>query len=151
MHSSLLELLEITPSIESIDYVENKKQFQLHALITEQRHPKTWDVSSVLQEDTVKGLEALFSVDEDITDKCLHSYNLELIQKAATAVEKALLEGNKIYVYGCGATGRLSKQVESCFWRPFWKKLQNTPLWGKLKQHFPGVENNLIGELQVRL
>ncbi len=147
VYPSLLDLLEITPSVESIDYVENKKQFQLHALITEQRHPKTWDLSSILQKDTVKGLEALFSVDEDITDKCLHSYDLELIQKAATAVEKALLEGNKIYVYGCGATGRLSKQVESCFWRPFWKKLQNTPLWGKIKNHFPQVENRLIGEM----
>jgi hypothetical protein len=31
----------------------------------------------------------------------------------------------KIYFYGCGATGRLAKMVESSIWRPFWKKISN--------------------------
>jgi hypothetical protein len=29
--------LGISPSVESVDYVNNKKQFQLHTLLTEQR------------------------------------------------------------------------------------------------------------------
>ncbi|MEW5901890.1 MAG: hypothetical protein AB1715_10545, partial [Acidobacteriota bacterium] len=39
--ASLLELLNLQASPESIDYVQNKTQFQLHNLLTEQRHPKT--------------------------------------------------------------------------------------------------------------
>lgn len=38
----LLKLLGVEPSAESIDYVRTKTQFQLHTLLTEQRHQKTW-------------------------------------------------------------------------------------------------------------
>jgi hypothetical protein len=34
----VLKLLNLTPSAESVDYVQNKKQFQLHTLLTEQRY-----------------------------------------------------------------------------------------------------------------
>ena len=37
----LLKLLGLQASPESIDYVQNRTQFQLHTLLTEQRHPKT--------------------------------------------------------------------------------------------------------------
>jgi len=63
---NLLQLLGITPSPESIDYIQNKTQFQLHTLLTEQRHPKTWDLSERIQKDSRAGLKMLFSVDEDI-------------------------------------------------------------------------------------
>jgi len=69
--TSLLSLLEIVPSEESIDYVQNKTQFQLHTLLTEQRHPETWNLSEVVREDCTAGLEMLFKVDQDIVDKLL--------------------------------------------------------------------------------
>ncbi len=47
--SEILSLLNLTPSPQSIDYVENKKQFHLFNLLTEQRHRKTWDLSSTIQ------------------------------------------------------------------------------------------------------
>ncbi len=47
----LLKLLGIIPSPESIDYIQNKTQFQLHTLLTEQRHPKTWNLSEQIQKD----------------------------------------------------------------------------------------------------
>ncbi len=147
LHSSILDLLQITPSIEAIDYLENKKQFQLHGLITEQRHPKTNNLSFLLQNNTVNGLEALFSVDEDISKQCLEGYDIKLLEQASQAVTDAILSGYKIYVYGCGATGRLAKQVESCFWRPFWTQLENSPFWERLKGHFPDIGNRLIGEM----
>ena len=48
----LLKLLGIEPSAESIDYVRTKTQFQLHTLLTEQRHPKTWPLGERIREDT---------------------------------------------------------------------------------------------------
>ena len=65
----ILKLLRITPSSESIDYVQNKTQFQLHTLLTEQRHQKTWNLSDRIQRDCERGLRLLFSVDEDIEEK----------------------------------------------------------------------------------
>ena len=60
---TLLKLLGITPSAESVDYVVHKTPFQLHTLLTEQRHPKTWDLSGKIQTSTEDGLRMLFGVD----------------------------------------------------------------------------------------
>ena len=147
---SLLRLLEITPSPESIDYVLNKTQFQLHTLLTEQRHSKTWDLSERTQKDCIEGLKMLFAVDEDIKEKIDSlSRETEDLEQAVQAIEEALLSGHKIYVYGCGATGRLAKQMESTFWRPFWKKIRNTKkTWSKIASHLgESVESRLIGEM----
>jgi len=65
---NLLRLLNLTPSPQSIDYVMDKTQFQLHTLLTEQRHPKTWNLSERIQKSCTNGLRMLLSVDEDIVD-----------------------------------------------------------------------------------
>jgi hypothetical protein len=44
----LLKVIGLTPSAESNDYVHTKSQFQLHNLVTEQRHPKTWNLSQTI-------------------------------------------------------------------------------------------------------
>jgi len=147
---SLLELLSIRPSSESIDYVQNKTQFQLHTLLTEQRHQKTWNLSDRIQRDCESGLRLLFSVDEDIEEKLQAlAREKETLEQAAQAVEQALLTKQKIYVYGCGATGRLAKQMESTFWRPFWQKARKKRrIWSKIKRHLgDSIENQLIGEM----
>ncbi len=148
--SSLLDLLGITPSPESIDYIQDKTQFQLHTLITEQRHAKTWDLSERIQRNCADGLKMLFSVDEDISEKLESlSQEKENLEQAAEAVEEAILTGHKIYIYGCGATGRLAKQMESTFWRPFWKKIKGTgKIWAKIQSLLgDNIENRLIGEM----
>jgi N-acetylmuramic acid 6-phosphate (MurNAc-6-P) etherase len=147
--SNLLEILKLSPSDQSIDYVADKKQFHLYNLVTEQRHPKTWNLSFTIQSDVEQGLRMLLSVDEDISRK-LHLLigNPALLEQAVGAVCEAIRAGHKIYVYGCGATGRLAKQMESNFWRPFWTRLQRQPLWEKLKPHLPGnIPGLLVGEM----
>ncbi len=147
---SILNLLRISPSSESIDYVHNKTQFQLHTLLTEQRHKKTWDLSKRIQKDCKSGLRLLFSVDEDIVEKLKAlARKKETLEQAVQAVEQALLSRQKIYIYGCGATGRLAKQMESTFWRPFWQKVrQNRRIWSKIQLHlWDTIENQLIGEM----
>lgn len=145
----LLDLLNITPSKESIDYVNNKTQYQLHTLITEQRHVKTWNFSEVVQKNTLSGLQLLNSVDEDVSNKLAKlSKNTYILEELSTIIAKTILEGGKIFIYGCGATGRLSKQMESTFWRPFWQNIKtNKPLWHKLKNRLIDIEDKLIGEM----
>jgi len=146
----LLKLLGIEPSAESIDYVRTKTQFQLHTLLTEQRHPKTWPLGERIREDTLAGLKMLSSVDEDIRVKMEElAAAPEALEQAARAVEGAIRDGRKIYVYGCGATGRLAKQMESTFWRPFWRKVKaDRRIWAKVEGRVgAGIEDALVGEM----
>ena len=150
MSSSLFNLLDgmagTSAAEESSDYLATKQQFQLHSLLTEQRHTRTWNLSQDIKKDTVVGTTSLLSVDEDITRKfkeISEDFHLQILEKASFAIEKAILEGNKVYVYGCGATGRLAKQCESSFWRPFWKKVS----LDVKDQFFPDIDNRCAGEI----
>ena len=58
--------LGVAPSAQSQDFVANKQQFQLHSLLTEQRHPRSVDLSTRIAADTADGLASLLAVDEDI-------------------------------------------------------------------------------------
>ncbi len=147
---NLLKMLGIEPSAESIDYVRTKTQFQLHTLLTEQRHPKTWLLGERIQKDTLAGLKMLSSVDDDIRAKLDELAAAPMVlEQAARAVEEAILSGRKIYVYGCGATGRLAKQMESTFWRPFWRRVKaDRKIAAKLAGLIPaGIEEALVGEM----
>ena len=146
----LLKLLGLQASPESIDYVQNKTQFQLHTLLTEQRHPKTWNLGERVRKDTTAGLRMLFAVDEDVAARLdTLAGDTGALEAAAAAVEEAILSGKKIYVYGCGATGRLAKQMESAFWRPFWRKVKaRGKLWEKLEPVVGGdIEDRFVGEM----
>ncbi|HSA95950.1 MAG TPA: hypothetical protein VLJ16_07860, partial [Acidobacteriota bacterium] len=148
--TGLLKLLGIEPAAESVDYVRTKTQFQLHTLLTEQRHPKTWPLGERVREDTLAGLKMLSSVDDDIRAKMDElAAAPETLEQAARAVEEAITSGRKIYVYGCGATGRLAKQMESAFWRPFWRKVKADPtIWRRLRGKVPAaIEEALTGEM----
>lgn len=148
--AGILRLLGIEPSPESIDYVQNRTQFQLHTLLTEQRHQKTWNLSERAQKDTLAGLRMLSAVDDDIRAKLdAMAANTAVLEQAVAAVEAAILAKRKIYIYGCGATGRLSKQMESAFWRPFWRKVWiDEKLWPKLTGRLSGaIGDELIGEM----
>jgi hypothetical protein len=92
----------------------------------------------------------LFSVDEDIATRLgALAAEPEAIESLTAAFEEAIISGRRIYVYGCGSTGRLAKQMESSFWRPFWKRLRaDQKVWGKLEPHLSAqVEDALIGEM----
>ncbi|MCK4645585.1 MAG: hypothetical protein KAU46_04980 [Candidatus Aminicenantes bacterium] len=150
--NNILSLLKIKPSVQSVDYVKNKKQFQLHTLLTEQRHPKTWNLSFAIKDSVEEGLKQILSVDEDISKKfqkiIKNIKNTLSLSQAADAVVNAMKERRKIFIYGCGSTGRLAKQMESALWRPFWRKIKKSRLWEKLKSSLPeDIEDLLIGEM----
>ncbi len=148
----VLSLLKITPLPQSKGYVKNKKQYQLHSLITEQRHPRTWNLTFTIKKNIKEGLNQILSVDEDISLKfnkiAGDEKMLGLIEQAGWAVTRAIREKKKIFIYGCGSTGRLAKQMESAIWRPFWKKTKKSPIRQKLapfvSEH---IEELLIGEI----
>ena len=148
--ATLLKLLAIIPTPESIDFLQEKTQYQLHTLVTEQRHPKTWNLSDRIAHDLGAGLRMLFAVEEDISAKLLSlDKESDVLERAVQAVEDAIHSGKKIYLFGCRDTGRWTKWVESSIWRPFWTDLQaRKKIWAKLSSKVGGdIENRLIGEM----
>ncbi len=148
--SGLLQLLGLEVPAESLDYVQNKTQFQLHTLLTEQRHPRTWNLSERIKTDIPAALHMLFSVDEDIVNRLeeLADSPRDLL-RLSSEIKNTILSGRKIYIYGCGATGRLAKQMESTFWRPFWNSLcQDKAIWLKVEKNLGSdLAEKLIGEM----
>lgn len=147
--TSVLSLLNIEPSSQSVDFIRNKKQFQLHDLITEQRHPRTWNLSASIRKNIKDGLNQIISVDEDISQTFNDLIrNSSGLNQAAEAVCQAIRDSRTIFIYGCGATGRLAKQLESSLWRPFWRRLKTGQHWYRLKASIPDdIEDRLIGEM----
>ena len=147
--TNILDILYIIPSQESTDYVNNKSQFQLHSLITEQRHPKTSNFSDIIQKNTLSGLQMLNSVDDDVKNKLMElSKNTFIYEKMSSTIANTILEGKKVFIYGCGATGRLAKQMESTFWRPYWQNIKNNKnIWNRIIKYLPNIEERLIGEM----
>ncbi|MFQ6069821.1 MAG: hypothetical protein ACE5LC_04765 [Candidatus Aminicenantales bacterium] len=146
---NILSLLRIKPSPLSADFVKNKRQFQLHHLLTEQRHPSTSGLSFVIKYSIKEGLSGIYEVEKDVWRflRRFIRYPSRLLQ-ASDAVAGAIKEGRRIFIYGCGATGRLAKQMESAFWRPFWRKVKESGLWEKLSRSLPqDIEEMLIGEM----
>lgn len=148
--ATLLRLLDLIPSSESIDFVQEKTQYQLHTLVTEQRHPKTMNLDERISQDMEAGLQLLLTVDEDI---CVRLLSLDrsnrVLERAVQAIEKAILSEKKIYIFGCQETGRWTKWVESSLWRPFWRKLQTREkIWAKVKSKVGDfIESRLVGEM----
>ncbi|MGA1825258.1 MAG: hypothetical protein ACMUIP_11415 [bacterium] len=148
-YRNILSLLHIKPPPLSVDYVNHKKQFQLHTLLTEQRHPNTWNLSFTIKKHVEEGLRQILSADEDISQKFFEvAEDPSVLIRACQAASQAIREGKKIVIYGCGASGRLAKQMESAMWRPFWKEMKKGSLWERVKSTLPeDIEDRLIGEM----
>ena len=159
---SILTLLDLTPSPSSFDFVTQQKQFHLDFLTTEHSHPKTTKLSQQIALDTEAGLRLIFSVDKDISDNIQDLVNdqarLATLTSSSKAISDAILNHRQVYYYGCGATGRLAKQMESTFWRPFWRSARTLAQSGlgqiSLKselgaffEKFPKIEEQLVGEM----
>jgi len=147
--TTLLRLLGITPSPDSIDFIQNKTQYFLDNLLSEQPHPKTRNFSQLIREDHEKGLRQILASYEDI-EKTLDvvAKKTLVLNRLERSIERAILTGHKIYIYS-GATNGLAKQVESVFWRPFWKKVGKPgKIWKKLETSIPAnIPDMLIGEM----
>jgi N-acetylmuramic acid 6-phosphate etherase len=148
--TSILDLLELRPSDESLDFIRNKGQFHLFTLLTEQRHEHTMRLGYDAAADTQRALEQILDVDEDIVRRFeTLAQEPAALERMAAAMAAAIREGRRIYFYGCGATGRLAKQMESSFWRPFWKRLRAGVIGAALAERIDAVLPRAAEELVV--
>ena len=85
-------------------------QFQLGMLDTERPHPKTTALSQLANDDLPAAIELLKEVDRDALS--ILGKKMDSLIPLAEAIAATLDVGNKIFLCGCGATGRLSISLE---------------------------------------
>ncbi len=108
-------------SAEAEAFLREGSRFRLGHLLTEQPHPKTSDLSRVVDRDVEEGLRLLNAVDREIPPAFSRAAESGVLDPAVDAAAEALAAGGRIFFTGCGATGRLSLLLESA-WRGFWRR-----------------------------
>lgn len=104
-------------------FLDQERAFRLGALLTEQPHPKTVTLSQTIQRDTAEGIRMLQAVDEDLLPVAERVLASEPFSRLQEALLRALREEKRIFLSGCGATGRLCILLEAA-WRRFWPSLR---------------------------
>lgn len=89
-------------------------QFALGHLDTETPNPMTKGLSQAITQDAVKGMELLRAVDLKMLE-ALGQWHAQ-VSELGREVENTLKSGGRIFLSGCGATGRLSLSLEA-LWR----------------------------------
>ena len=91
-------------------FLEVAAEFQLGELTTEQPHPATVDLSRLAREELSHAVEVLKAVDLsalELLEECAPD-----LEPLAAAMNATLEAGKRVFLCGCGATGRLSISLE---------------------------------------
>ncbi|MGZ3723280.1 MAG: hypothetical protein ACXVA9_10135, partial [Bdellovibrionales bacterium] len=99
---------------EAEEFLRQKQLFQLGDLPTESPNPLTVNLSQLAQNDVDEALRIMRQIDISALRKILAGF--DQYQDLFTAVAQTLEQGKRIYLVGCGATGRLSLSLEY-LWR----------------------------------
>lgn len=100
--------------LKANEFLAVSHKFRLGALPTETPHPDTGNLSRLAQTDLKRGYETLRKIDVEIFD--VVRKQLPLLEAMSRDMHDTLAKGNRVFLSGCGATGRLSLSLEY-FWR----------------------------------
>ncbi len=121
------------------EFLAQKVKFQLGDLPTESPHPKTVQLSDWAKEDVARGLKALREVDLDALRRIVRLRHE--LSEFFHAVAAALEQGDRIFLVGCGATGRLSLSLDYLWRRKF-------PASTQLRSFMAGGDVALVHSLE---
>jgi N-acetylmuramic acid 6-phosphate etherase len=94
-------------------FLAHASQFQLGVLPTESRHPKTMQLSQLAKDDLATAIGIFADVDREAVTAVAHLPALDMM---TADIRATLQDGGRIFLCGCGATGRLSVSLET-LWR----------------------------------
>jgi N-acetylmuramic acid 6-phosphate etherase len=98
----------------ALEFLERAELFRLGRLPTEQPHPATGELSRWARDDLPRAIAVLKRV--DLEALAVLSRAAWAVDRLALAVRRTLEGGHRVYLCGCGATGRRSLAVEY-LWR----------------------------------
>lgn len=103
-----------SPSAKAEEFLKISSQFMLGELVTETPHPDTIKLSEQAQDDLPGALEVLKDVDLSML-KILRE-KLPQVEAMSKEIHDTLRTGGRVFLSGCGSTGRLALAVET-IWR----------------------------------
>ncbi|HEY3383731.1 MAG TPA: hypothetical protein VGK32_18355 [Vicinamibacterales bacterium] len=103
------------------DFLTIAAEFHLGDLLTESSHPRSAGLCGVARENAAAGLGVLFDVDRDVVETYDTWSRSNQPEQIVQELLGALLGGGRVFFTGCGATGRLSIQLDAA-WRAFWQE-----------------------------
>jgi N-acetylmuramic acid 6-phosphate etherase len=107
-------MMQNEAQLKAEEFLKVASQFQLGTLPTEQRHPLTFELADLSRRDIPAALDILKDIDLGVlADVDARAPELERLE---AAIRDTLRAGNRVFFYGCGATGRLSMAIEY-IWR----------------------------------
>jgi len=96
------------------EFLKICSEFKLGALPTEKPHPLTRKLSEIAKTDLKEAISILKGIDIDAI-KVLET-KIEAIEELKSCIEATMKSGGRIFLCGCGSTGRLSLSLE-VLWR----------------------------------
>jgi N-acetylmuramic acid 6-phosphate etherase len=102
------------------DFLKIAGDFSLGELVTESAHPRSTNLSHIAKNSAARGLATLFDVDRDVVARYDEWSRSAQPARMAQAATDAFGAGRRLFFTGCGATGRLSIQLDA-IWRRFWQ------------------------------
>lgn len=101
-------------------FLRDATEFRLGDLLTEASHPRSTHLSDAARRSAAEGLAVLVDVDRDVVatfDRWSRGADPAELRDLVVATLRA---GGRLFFTGCGATGRLSIQLNA-IWRAFWQ------------------------------
>jgi N-acetylmuramic acid 6-phosphate etherase len=98
------------PQQRAHEFLRVAHRYRLGVLPTEQPHPDTRDLSYWARNDLPRAVSVLKEIDLralETLERCAAD-----IDRLAEAIQSTLARGGRVYLCGCGATGRLSLSLE---------------------------------------
>ncbi len=124
----------------SEDYLKVAHKFKLGFLPTEKSHAKTWELSELSKNNLPKAIQVLKSLDVNVLS-VLQEKNIEL-QGLSKKIRQVFADGGRVFLFGCGATGRLSLLIES-----IWNQV-NPDKVGKVMSFMSGGDIALVQSVE---
>lgn len=123
-------------------FLATGEQFQLGHLLTESPHPKTVGLSQLIHLNPEEAIRAFVSVDKEMLETLVTK--APEIYELAQRIKECFERGGRLFLSGCGATGRLSLVIEN-----IWRQLnQDTDKADKVVGFMAGGDLALIHSIE---
>lgn len=104
----------------SAAFLAQGDRYRLGSLLTEQPHPVTLHLGKIARRDLVQGCRMLLEVDRDVIRRFAGEISHPRLWEISEAVYHSLRDGRRVFMTGCGSTGRLAILL-TAMWRHYWQ------------------------------
>ncbi|HAZ12643.1 MAG: hypothetical protein A2X86_11405 [Bdellovibrionales bacterium GWA2_49_15] len=128
--------------LELESFLKVKGQYRLGELPTERPHSKSQNLSLLAKTSIRDAYQIFFEIDRDALT--VLKKMLPQVEEMGRAIQETLAQGRKIFISGCGATGRLALSIEK-LWRD---SHANHPLENRVVSFMAGGDLAFIHSLE---